>query len=196
MLTKEDEELVAVTQITQSPRQQTPLMSDVVQGSIMENSKNAVKASSRSQTPSLSHLHSSSVIDITDDAQATVHRESSEAVSALLASQKAESTALSPYLPLNPSPVSSPPVAPSPSPSEGGRRMETEPPMQQQGILGGGITAAKSLSSKLEFAPSEIIRPVTSMAENVMLVEKEKNILPHHLHHHHHQQQQQQQHKF
>ena len=44
-------------------------------------------------------------MDITEEAQATVHRESSEAVSALLASQ--ESTALSPYLPLNPSPVSS-----------------------------------------------------------------------------------------
>ena len=42
-------------------------------------------------------------MDITEEAQATVHRESSEAVSALLASQ--ESTALSPYLPLNPSPA-------------------------------------------------------------------------------------------
>lgn len=43
MLSKEDEELVAVTQITQSPRQQTPLMSDVVQGGVLENSKNTVK---------------------------------------------------------------------------------------------------------------------------------------------------------
>lgn len=114
--------------------------------------------SSRSQTPSLSHLHSAGVIDITDDAQATVHRESSEAVSALLASEKAESTALSPYLSLNPSPVSSPPVAPSPSPSEGGRRTEMEPPVQHQGILGGGVTATKSVSSRLEFASSEVIR--------------------------------------
>lgn len=102
------------------------------------------------------------MIDITDDAQATVHQESSEAVSALLASQKAESTALSPYLPLNPSPVSSPPVPPSPSPSEGGRRTDIEPPMQQQqqqqGIMGGGMTAARSLGNKIEFAPSEVIR--------------------------------------
>lgn len=97
------------------------------------------------------------MIDITDDAQATVHQESSEAVSALLASQKAESTSLSPYLPLNPSPVSSPPVPPSPSPSEGSRRVDVEPPMQQQGIVGGGITASRSLG-KIEFAPSEVIR--------------------------------------
>lgn len=100
------------------------------------------------------------MIDITDDAQATVHQESSEAVSALLASQKAESTSLSPYLPLNPSPVSSPPVPPSPSPSEGGRRTDIEPPMQQQqqGIMGGGMTAARNLGNKIEFAPSEVIR--------------------------------------
>lgn len=98
------------------------------------------------------------MIDITDEAQATVHQESSEAVSALLASQKAESTALSPYLPLNPSPVSSPPVPPSPSPSEGGRRTDIEPPMQPQGIVGGGMAAARSLSNKMEFAPSEVIR--------------------------------------
>ncbi len=97
------------------------------------------------------------MIDITDDAQATVHQESSEAVSALLASQKAESTSLSPYLPLNPSPVSSPPVPPSPSPSEGGRRTDIEPPLQQQGIMG-GMTAARSLGNKIEFAPSEVIR--------------------------------------
>lgn len=115
--------------------------------------------SSPSQTPLSSHLHGSGVIEITDDAQATVHRESSEAVSALLASQKAESTALSPYLPLNPSPVSSPPIPPSPSPSEGGRRTDIEPPMQQQqGIMGGGMTAARSLVSKIEFSPSEVIR--------------------------------------
>lgn len=114
---------------------------------------------SRCQTPSLSHLHSGGVIDITDDAQATVHQESSEAVSALLASQKAESTSLSPYLPLNPSPVSSPPVPPSPSPSEGGRRTDIEPPMQQQqNIIGVGLTSARSLGNKIEFAPSEVIR--------------------------------------
>lgn len=120
-------------------------------------------ACSRSQTPSFSHLHGSGVIDITDEAQATVHRESSEAVSALLASQKAESTALSPYLPLNPSPVSSPPVPPSPSPSEGGRRTDTETPVQQlhqqqQGIIGGGMTATRGLGNKTEFSPSEVIR--------------------------------------
>lgn len=105
-------------------------------------------ASSRSQTPSLSHLHGGGggVIDITEEAQATVHQESSEAVSALLASQNAESTALSPYLALNPSPVSSPPVPPSPSPSEGGRRTDVEP------------VAARSLNNKMEFAPSDVIR--------------------------------------
>lgn len=126
-----------------------------------------VQGSPRAQTPSLSHLHSSSttssnvgVIDITDEAQATVHQESSEAVSALLAAQKAESTSLSPYLPLNPSPVSSPPVPPSPSPSEGGRRAELEPPLQPQGIMGGGSVAASAarMLSKIEFAPSDVIR--------------------------------------
>ena len=74
-------------------------------------------ATPRSQTPSStpsSHLHSNSVMDITEEAQATVHRESSEAVSALLASQKAESTALSPYLPLNPSPGFLSPCTPVP----------------------------------------------------------------------------------
>lgn len=133
--------------------------------------------SPRSQTPSLGHLHSGSnggssssgsgssgsgsgVIDITDEAQATVHQESSEAVSALLAAQKAESTSLSPYLPLNPSPVSSPPVPPSPSPSEGGRRVDLEPPLQPQGIVGGGgvTTAGTRILSKIEFAPSDVIR--------------------------------------
>lgn len=102
-------------------------------------------------------LHGSNVIDITDDAQATVHQESSEAVSALLAAQKAESTSLSPYLPLNPSPVSSPPVPPSPSPTGGGCRADVEPPMQPQGIAAGGTAGGRS-SGKVEFAPSEVIR--------------------------------------
>lgn len=96
------------------------------------------------------------VIDITDDAQATVHRESSEAVSALLASQKAESTALSPYLPLNPSPVSSPPVPPASSPSEGCRRTDVESHAKQHGFMGGGVPSAKS--NKIEFGSSEVIR--------------------------------------
>lgn len=112
---------------------------------------------SQSQTPSLPQLHGSNVIDITDDAQATVHQESSEAVSALLAAQKAESTSLSPYLPLNPSPVSSPPVPPSPSPTGGGCRADVEPPMQPQGIAAGGTAGGRS-SGKVEFAPSEVIR--------------------------------------
>lgn len=102
-------------------------------------------------------------MDITEEAQATVHRESSEAVSALLASQKAESTALSPYLALNPSPVSSPPVPPSPSTSEGGRRPDGEPvlqpPLPVQGIMGTStITAVRSLCNKMEFTHSEVIR--------------------------------------
>lgn len=89
-----------------------------------------------------------------------MHQESSEAVSALLAAQKAESTSLSPYLPLNPSPVSSPPVPPSPSPSEGGRRAEPEPPLQPQGVTAGGSVAASAsrILSKMEFAPSDVIR--------------------------------------
>lgn len=41
MITKEEEELVAVTQITQLPRQQIPLMCDSVQGSII--GKNPLK---------------------------------------------------------------------------------------------------------------------------------------------------------
>jgi len=102
-------------------------------------------------------------MDITEEAQATVHRESSEAVSALLASQKAESTALSPYLALNPSPVSSPPVPPSPSPSEGGRRPDGEPALQPpppaQGVMGAGtVGAVRNFCNKMEFAHSEVIR--------------------------------------
>lgn len=42
MIMKEVEELVAVTQMTQSPRQQS-LISDTIQGSILESSKNTVK---------------------------------------------------------------------------------------------------------------------------------------------------------
>lgn len=117
------------------------------------------------------------MIDITDDAQATVHRESSEAVSALLASQKAESTALSPYLPLNPSPVSSPPVPASPSPSEGGRRTDTETPVQQQQQqqqeVMGGTAPTRSSGNKTEFAPSEVIRWVqTSSVQATSLLSK------------------------
>lgn len=41
IITKEEEELVAVTQITQLPRQQIPLMSDSFQGSVI--GKNTVK---------------------------------------------------------------------------------------------------------------------------------------------------------
>lgn len=112
---------------------------------------------SQSQTPSLSNIHSGSVIEITDDAQATVHQESSEAVSALLASQKAEST--SPYLPLNLSPVSSPLIPQATSPSEGGHRADIEPPLQQQVITDGGVATASGIS-KMEFASPEVIRCV------------------------------------
>ncbi|XP_024153899.1 probable JmjC domain-containing histone demethylation protein 2C isoform X2 [Oryzias melastigma] len=165
MMTKEEEELVAVTQITQSPLQQSQLMVDMSQGGAMENIKNTVK------------VPGGGVIDITDDAQATVHRESSEAVSALLASQKAESTALSPYLPLNPSPVSSPPVPPASSPSEGCRRTDVESHVKQHGFMGGSVTPAKS--SKMEFGSSEVIRSVSSMNDSLAVTEKEKNVPPH-----------------
>jgi len=42
-ITKEEEELVAVTQITQSPLQQTPQISDAAQRGFIENAKNTVK---------------------------------------------------------------------------------------------------------------------------------------------------------
>lgn len=45
MITKEEEELVAVTQITQLPRQRIPLICDSVQGSIIE--KNPLKGMSQ-----------------------------------------------------------------------------------------------------------------------------------------------------
>lgn len=96
-------------------------------------------------------------MEITEDAQATVHQESSEAVSALLASQNAEST--SPYLPLNLSPVSSPLIPQAPSPSEGGPRPDVEPPAQQQVIAGVAVATAASIS-KMEFASPEVIRCV------------------------------------
>uniref|UniRef100_A0A3P9JE77 Probable JmjC domain-containing histone demethylation protein 2C n=1 Tax=Oryzias latipes TaxID=8090 RepID=A0A3P9JE77_ORYLA len=163
MMTKEEEELVAVTQITQSPLQPSQLMVDMSQGGALESVKNAVKAPG------------AAVIDITDDAQATVHRESSEAVSALLASQKAESTALSPYLPLNPSPVSSPPVPPASSPSEGCRRTDVESHAKQHGFMGGGVPSAKS--NKIEFGSSEVIRSVSSTSDSLPLTEK--SVPPH-----------------
>lgn len=112
---------------------------------------------SQSQTPPLSNIHSGSVIEITDDAQATVHQESSEAVSALLASQKADST--SPYLPLNLSPVSSPIIPEAPSPFEGGHRADFEPPLQQQFIADSSVATATSIG-KMEFASTEVIRCV------------------------------------
>lgn len=114
--------------------------------------------SSRSQTPSLTHLHSGSVIDVTDDAQATVHKESSEAVSALLASQKTEST--SPYLPLNLSPVSSPLIPQTPSSSEGSQRADIEAPLQQQVVTGSGVATARTVGT-MDLASTEVIRSVT-----------------------------------
>uniref|UniRef100_A0A674MWP9 Probable JmjC domain-containing histone demethylation protein 2C n=1 Tax=Takifugu rubripes TaxID=31033 RepID=A0A674MWP9_TAKRU len=174
MITKEEEELVAVTQITQLPQQQIPLMCDSLQGSIIR--KNIVKGSSESQTPSLTHLHSGSVIDVTDDAQATVHKESSEAVSALLASQKAEST--SPYLPLNLSPVSSPLIPQAPSPSEGSQRADIEAPLQQQVVTGSGVATARTVDT-MDLASTEVIRLLASDNDNGAL----KTVIPHHFQH-------------
>lgn len=111
---------------------------------------------SQAQTSSLSNIGGGGVIEITDDAQATVHQESSEAVSALLASQNAEST--SPYLPLNLSPVPSPLIPQAPSPSDGGHRADVEPPAQQQQVIT-GVGVATSIS-KIEFASTEVIRCV------------------------------------
>lgn len=116
--------------------------------------------SSQSQTPSLTHLHSGSVIDVTDDAQATVHKESSEAVSALLASQKAEST--SPYLPLNLSPVSSPLIPQAPSPSRGSQRADIEAPLQQQVVTGSGVATARTVDM-MDLASTEVIRCVNNI---------------------------------
>lgn len=47
-------------------------------------------------------------------------------------------------------------------------------------------------NSRFKCILSFFSRPVTSVAENVVLLEKEKAVLPHHLHHHHQHMQQQQ----
>ncbi|MBN3304406.1 JHD2C protein, partial [Amia calva] len=91
------------------------------------------------------------VINITEDNN-THHgtQENSDAVSALLASQKSEAyISESRHLVLNPS-VSD------------GRKPEIEQQM------------AHNLGSKIEFAHSEVIRPVTSVSESVAVAEKEK----------------------
>ncbi|MBN3323174.1 JHD2C protein, partial [Atractosteus spatula] len=91
------------------------------------------------------------VIDITADNNTNNgSQENSEAVSALLASQKSESyISESRHLVLNPS-VSD------------GRKPEIEQQM------------AHSLGSKIEFAHSEIIKPVASVSESAAVAEKEK----------------------
>ncbi|XP_049320800.1 probable JmjC domain-containing histone demethylation protein 2C isoform X1 [Astyanax mexicanus] len=116
-----------------------------VQGCIVEM-KSTVKNMSkdhygtgapRTQTPKC-------VIDITDDV-ATSHpssRESSEAVCALLASQKCEAYS---------------------SETEECRKPEAEP---QQ--------LFRSLGNKIEFAHSEVIRPVTSVSESAAVAERER----------------------
>ncbi|KAJ8395998.1 hypothetical protein AAFF_G00025300 [Aldrovandia affinis] len=102
-------------------------------------------AAARTQAPKC-------VIDITDDGN--VHpgsRESSEAVSALLASQKPE-----PYAPEPRHLVPKPPASDC-------RKPEAE---QQQ--------LARSLGSKMEFGHSEVIRPLTSVSESAAVAEREK----------------------
>ncbi|XP_036404710.1 probable JmjC domain-containing histone demethylation protein 2C isoform X2 [Megalops cyprinoides] len=98
----------------------------------------------RTQTPKC-------VIDITDDGSARPgSRESSEAVSALLASQKSELYIPEPrHLVLKPS-------------ASDCRKLEAEQQM------------ARSLGSKIEFAHSEVIRPVTSVSESAAVAEREK----------------------
>ncbi|XP_053367912.1 probable JmjC domain-containing histone demethylation protein 2C isoform X1 [Clarias gariepinus] len=91
------------------------------------------------------------VIDITEDSSShSTMRENSEAVSALLASQKHE-TCEARHLVLNPSVSEC-------------RKPEAEP--QQQ--LG------QSLGSKIEYAHSEVIRPVTSVSESAAVAERER----------------------
>ncbi|XP_030631900.1 probable JmjC domain-containing histone demethylation protein 2C isoform X2 [Chanos chanos] len=92
------------------------------------------------------------VIDITEDASThPSSRESSEAVSALLASQKCEAYIPEPrHLVLNPSALDC-----------------RKPPESEQQM-------ARSLGSKIEFAHSEVIRPVTSVSESAAVAEREK----------------------
>lgn len=91
------------------------------------------------------------VIDITEEGGARPgSRESSEAVSALLASQKAELYVSEPrHLVLKPAALDC-------------RKLEAEQ------------LAARSLGAKMEFAHSEVIRPVTSVSESAAVAEREK----------------------
>ncbi|XP_061081381.1 probable JmjC domain-containing histone demethylation protein 2C isoform X2 [Conger conger] len=91
------------------------------------------------------------VIDITEEGNARPgSRESSEAVSALLASQKAELYAPEPrHLVLKPAALDC-------------RKLEAEQP------------TVRSLGGKAEFGHSEVIRPVTSVSESAAVAEREK----------------------
>ncbi|KAG9346026.1 hypothetical protein JZ751_007841, partial [Albula glossodonta] len=122
-----------------------------VQGCIVEM-KSTVKTlpkdhyitAARTQTPKC-------VIDITDDGN--MHpgsRESSEAVSALLASQKSEL------------------YVPEP------RHLVLKQSVSECRKLEGEQQMARSFSSKMEFAHSEVIRPVTSVSESAAVAEREK----------------------
>lgn len=93
------------------------------------------------------------VIDITDDSSShPTNRENSEAVSALLTSQKRETyVPEARHLVLNPS-------------ASECRKPEGE--LQQQ--------LSQSLGSKIEFAYSEVIRPVTSVSESAAVAERER----------------------
>lgn len=125
-----------------------------VQGCIVEI-KSTVKtlpkdhySTGASRTPT-----SKCVIDITDDSSShPATRENSEAVSALLASQKRETyVPEARHLVLNPS---------------GSECRKPEAELQQQ--LG------QSMGSKIEFAHSEVIRPVASLSESAAVAERER----------------------
>ncbi|KAJ8365623.1 hypothetical protein SKAU_G00144540 [Synaphobranchus kaupii] len=91
------------------------------------------------------------VIDITEDGNGRPgSRESSEAVSALLASQKSEL------------------YVPEP------RHLVLKPPALDCRKLEGEQQMVRSLGSKMEFAHSEVIRPVTSVSESAAVAERDK----------------------
>ncbi|XP_028824386.1 probable JmjC domain-containing histone demethylation protein 2C isoform X3 [Denticeps clupeoides] len=128
----------------------SPLAPAEVQGCIVEMSTVTNMAKDHygvSQTPKC-------VIDITEDANSLpTSRESTEAVSALLASQKAE-----PYVPEPRHLVLNTPSTPTDC-----RTSESESSQMVRG-----------LGSKIEYVHSEVIRPVTSVSESAAIAEREK----------------------
>ncbi|KAJ8264416.1 hypothetical protein GJAV_G00148910 [Gymnothorax javanicus] len=121
-----------------------------VQGCIVEM-KSTVKMQPKDHYGTSATNRTQCVIDITEEGNVRPgSRESSEAVSALLASQISEVYAPEPrHLVLKSATLDC-------------RKLET------------GQQMVRSLGSKLEFAHSEVIRPVTSVSESAAVAEREK----------------------